>query len=115
MDPRFCYAILFEVNLMALTPLRIVQDAIIGSLCPDQSLRTVLVNSKLWLGLLVQLDRPEFSEDLKTIKWLDGQTIVKKHMERVRNSTNYDEMDPFIIKCNDYIDGVRVVLGPKIV
>lgn len=96
------------------SPLRIIEMALHSSLHPNQPIRTVLIGPDLWLGFLLQLDLPQKSSELKKLTYIDGNEVIKYHMEIVRKSANYYEEYPFFFKQNNYIEGVRVLLYPII-
>ena len=95
---------------MISNPLRYIEAEMVSAIQEDRPIHSVLVESHLWEGFLLQLDLPG---DLKKLKILDGQEIVKNHMDRLRKTVWFDDECPFAFRKNDFIQGCRVMLYQK--
>ena len=88
-------------------PLRFVEDELIKNVVEDRPFQTVLIESNLFDGLLLQIDPPG---EISKIESLDGQDIVKHYFKRLLKTVFFDDETLFQIRKNQYIQGVRVIL-----
>ena len=99
---------------MSLSPLRIVEDALVKALNRGEAIRSVLIGPDIWLGLLLQLNLPYNSKGLKELEYVHANPQIKEYMERVQFHANYHDEVELFFKLNPHVEGVRVLIYPEI-